>query len=298
MADELRLMTSRPGIEVADLNSLMLSVCGLASNPADADNAWFQTELPELAIAALGEKPYLGGYEAICVDEFQDIAGNPLLLQVVLALAGTGSATNTEIILAADESQQILRPNGERVSPLAEARTLMSDLVHLRLRTNCRTAPGLSKQLQRALKIDLQLTGHRIPSSVESGLDVVAVTPGEETAALAAALRSLLTRFAPEDIRVLSPFGSSSLAATFDDSTADGRWLRKQLAPQGKIGWRSIFKFKGLEADAVIITDLNPAAAETMRQRELDLDDLLYVGMTRAKYQCVVLDSARYFAMI
>lgn len=37
MADELRLMTSRPGIEVADLNSLMLSVCGLASNPADAD---------------------------------------------------------------------------------------------------------------------------------------------------------------------------------------------------------------------------------------------------------------------
>ena len=37
MADELRLMTSRPGIEVADLNSLMLSVCGLASNPADSD---------------------------------------------------------------------------------------------------------------------------------------------------------------------------------------------------------------------------------------------------------------------
>ena len=294
MADELRLMTSRPGIEVADLNSLMLSVCGLASNPADADNAWFQTELPELAIATLAEKPYLGGYEAICVDEFQDIAGNPLLLKVVLALAGTGSATNTEIILAGDESQQILRPNGERVSALAEARALMPDLVHLRLRTNCRTAPGLSKQLQRALKIDLQLTGHRIPSSVESGLDVVAVAPGEETAALATALRSLLTRFAPEDIRVLSPFSSSSLAATFSDSTADGRWLRKQLVPQVKVGWRSIFKFKGLDADAVIITDLSAAAVEFMRGNELDLADLLYVGMTRAKYQCVVLDSAGY----
>jgi hypothetical protein len=294
MADELRLMTSRPGIDVADLNSIMLSVSGLTSNPTDADNTWFQTTLPELAIAALAEKPYLGGYEAVCVDEFQDIAGNPLLLKVVLAFAGTGSATNTEIILAGDESQQILRPNGERVSALAEARKLMPDLAHLRLRTNCRTAPGLSKQLQRALKLDLQLTGHRIPSSVESGLDVVAVTPGEETAALAAALRSLLTRFAPEDIRVLSPFGSSSVAATFDDSTADGRWLRKQFVPQGKIGWRSIFKFKGLEADAVIITDLNPGAVETMRQRELDLGDLLYVGMTRAKYQCVVLDSAAY----
>lgn len=176
----------------------------------------------ELAIATLAEKPYLGGYEAICVDEFQDIAGNPLLLKVVLALAGTGSATNTEIIFAGDESQQILRPNGEHVSALAEASALMPDLVHLRLRTNCRIAPGLSKQLHRALKIDLQLT---VPSS------------------------------------------------------------------SGKVGWRSIFKFKGLEADAVIITDLNPAAVETMRQRELDLDDLLYVGMTRAKYRCVVLDS-------
>lgn len=61
-----------------------------------------------------------------------------------------------------------------------------------------------------------------------------------------------------------------------------------------KVGWRSIFKFKGLEAGAVIITDLNPAAVETTRQRELDLDDLLYVGMTRAKYQCIVLDSAQY----
>ena len=170
----------------------------------------------------------------------------------------------------------------------------MPDLLHLRLRTNCRTAPGLSKQLQTALKIDLKLTGHRIPSSVESGLDVVAVTPGNETAALAAALRSLLTRFAPEDIRVLSPFGSSSLAATFDDSTADGLWLRKQLAPQGKVGWRSIFKFKGLEADAIIITDLTPAALEFVEQRQLDLADLLYVGMTRAKYHCVVLDSAGF----
>ena len=118
MADELRLMTgSRPDLEVHDLNSLMLSVCGLAANPADADNEWFQTTLPELAIEKLAEKPYLGGFEAICVDEFQDIAGNPRLLKVVIALA--------------------------------EARALVPDIVHLRLRTNCRTAPGLSMALQR-----------------------------------------------------------------------------------------------------------------------------------------------------
>jgi ATP-dependent exoDNAse (exonuclease V) beta subunit len=44
----------------------------------------------------------------------------------------------------------------------------------------------------------------------------------------------------------------------------------------------------------VVITDLNAAAVEFMRSNELDLADLLYVGMTRAKYQCVVLESARH----
>jgi hypothetical protein len=81
------------------------------------------------------------------------------------------------------------------------------------------------------------------------------------------------------------------------ERSQDERWLRKQLlhpSSSGKVRWRSIFKFKGFEVDAPIITDFNPAAVEFMRANELDLADLLHVGMTRAKYHCVVLDSAGY----
>ncbi|WP_161972340.1 ATP-binding domain-containing protein [Glaciihabitans arcticus] len=78
------------------------------------------------------------------------------------------------------------------------------------------------------------------------------------------------------------------------------RWLRKQLAAPdgsgGKVRWYSIFKFKGLESDAIIITDVNPAAVAFADTHALNLPDMMYVGMTRAKYHCVVLDSAEVLA--
>ena len=75
--------------------------------------------------------------------------------------------------------------------------------MHVRLRTNCRTGPRLSGQLQHALGIDLKLTGHRISTSVPSDLEVVRTVPGGETAALAAALRALL---AGESVTVSGEF--------------------------------------------------------------------------------------------
>ena len=85
--------------------------------------------------------------------------------------------------------------------------------------------------------------------------------------------------------------------------SADAKWLRKQLIatdenqhPTAGITWHSIFKFKGLEADAVIITDVSPAAIDFAHSRNIDFDDTLFVGMTRAKYHCVVLDSAQYLS--
>jgi len=299
MADELRRQTQRPEIEVRDLNSLMLGICDLPRNPDDADQLWYETTLPTYALGQLKAKPHLASYEAILVDEFQDIAANPLLLELLLALAGTGTAEGTTFVLAGDESQQILRPTGERVHALDVARTIIPHIHHVRLRTNCRTGPQLSGKMQRALGIDLGLTGHRISTSVPNDLEVVRVAPGSEAAALATALRSLLLRFDAEDIRILSPFATNSLSASLLDrpeKSADERWLRKQLTAAdgsgGRVRWHSIFKFKGLEADAVIITDLSPTAVEFTSANALNLADMMYVGMTRAKYHCVVLDSA------
>jgi len=78
------------------------------------------------------------------------------------------------------------------------------------------------------------------------------------------------------------------------DASQHERWLRKQLVldgSSGRIRWRSIFKFKGGEADAVILTDTDAHGRGFVDASEVSWGDLLYVGLTRAKYRCVVLGS-------
>lgn len=299
MADELRSLVGSHAtdIEVADLNAIMLSICGLPANPADGDDGWYESELPRRILERLREKPYLGSYEAICVDEFQDIAGNPTLVDVLLALSGTGSAHGTQLVLAGDDSQQILRPSAARVDAYAAARHLVPDLVHVRVRRNCRTVPAIIDGAEGVLGHGLGFTGHRVARSVPGGFEVMTIDRGAETTALAAALRGLLEHHEPEDIVILSSFGenNSTVGRLLHraEKSQDERWLRKQLRHDGgtgKIRWRSIFKFKGLEAEAVVLTDLGQEAHEFVASGGLSWDDLLYVGLTRAKYRCVVLD--------
>ena len=300
MADDLqRFVGGLPNVDVADLNSLMLRLVGMPANPPDAPHDWYVRELPERAIAILRDKPHLGGYEAICVDEFQDVAGNLLLLELLFALAGTGRPSGTKLVFAGDSRQQIMRRVAEQVNPYAIAKSIIPDLVHVRVRRNCRAVPGLTSAIESTLEESLGYTRHRVSRSVPGGLSNVEIVDGNETGALASALRSLLQHHAPEDIVVLSPFAEKrSLAGRMlarPEKTQDERWLRKQLQAEGlpgRIRWRSVFKFKGLDADAVVFTDLDPDAREFITSQGLEWKDLLYVGLTRAKYRCVVLRAA------
>lgn len=297
MAEELQqFVGGLPHVEVTDVNALMLRLAGLPTNPLDAGRDWYTRELPELALQTLTDKPYLGDYEAICVDEFQDIAGNPLLLDLIFALAGTKRPDGTRIVFAGDSRQQIMRRTDEQVNAYTIARERIPDLVHVRVRRNCRSAPALLSGVEHVLGQKIGFTGHRVAKSTPGGLDVVPVKEGRETAALAGALKSLLQQYSPEDIVILSPFAERrSLVGRFlarGEQSADERWLRKQLQAEGmpgRVRWRSIFKFKGLDADAVIITDLGEEAKDFVVSEGLDWQDLLYVGLTRAKYHCTVL---------
>ncbi|RZT66420.1 UvrD-like helicase family protein [Microcella alkaliphila] len=67
---------------------------------------------------------------------------------------------------------------------------------------------------------------------------------------------------------------------------AEGRAL---LAGERPVAWRSIFKSKDLDAPAVIVTDVTAEAAAWADEHNLNWNDLLYVGMTRARYACTVL---------
>lgn len=70
------------------------------------------------------------------------------------------------------------------------------------------------------------------------------------------------------------------------------------LFPQngGVINWRSIPKYKGLEDDVVVITDVSPGTAQWLADHNQTLRNQLYVGLTRARFHAIVLVQDGLFA--
>jgi hypothetical protein len=134
-----------------------------------------------------------------------------------------------------------------------------------------------------------------MPDSTPGALEVVPVAEGRELPALLTALKAHLEQFGPDEVVVLSPFGEqSSLVGRFlarEPATKEERQLRELLAGERAVAWRSIFTGKGLDAAAVVLTDITPDAAAWADERRLSWNDLLYVGMTRAECGCTVLRS-------
>lgn len=328
MADELRDGFSRhSGVVVDDLNSLMLRIAGLTENPVVAGPEWYTEELPTLALAALAAEPTLGHYEAICVDEFQDVAGFPKVLDLLFALGSSESAGSTKLAFAGDARQQILRPAHAHVDPFAVAKERISGLVHVSLGRGLRQIGSLTSSAEDLLSRRFGYRSHRATSTIDAPLVVKKVqNPADASHALAEALRELLEHHQPHDIVILSPFGvRNSLAGrllTAKNFSKEERWLRDRLrvepalgtvdltagplavevdaatlapsallprVPAGRVRWGSIFKYKGLDAEAVILTDIGEDGVAFVRGEGLDWFDLLYVGLTRARYRCVVI---------
>lgn len=300
MAEELkRLMGPRENLDVYDFNSMMLEICGLQRNKKNASSDWYDNELPTKALEVLDAKPHWGDYEGIFVDEFQDIAGNAKILELLFKLSASKKPKGTQLVLAGDQNQQILSEKSIPGNPFEVAKYLIPDLMHIRLRTNCRNAPSLTKNLAEITGVNADIIKHRLPDSTAGGLEVVSAKPGQEAKLLALTIRSLLEEYRPQDIRILSPFGfNSSLVGKLffkESHSSDERWLKTVLknpnSESGEIRWRSIAKFKGLESDVVIITDVNQEAHDFIKSTGKSLGEVLYVGITRARYKCVVISS-------
>jgi hypothetical protein len=131
------------------------------------------------------------------------------------------------------------------------------------------------------------------PSHEASGISGPAVTtaayqPGQEFATLEALLKHVvLPQQDPEDIVVLSARGTGK-ECYFGRSEVCGLRLvpydpSRPYEP-GTLRTSTVFKFKGMESHAVVLTDLDSLASERDRRKA-------YVGMSRAKYALYVLAS-------
>lgn len=298
LAEELSLLDAgRPNLTIRDLNNLMLEIVGRTGNPKNASSDWFQVELPKLAIEELKAHPGRYQFDAICVDEFQDIAHMDDILEFLFRL-GNPTLENTEVVLAGDKVQAIMGGSLSR-DPLTVVRALFPDTVHARLRINCRNTPSLANNLANLLNLKgVDFQSFRERDVEEGGLEIRHIRGADQAKELEKAINQLRENYLDEDIRILSPFGEnrSLLGRLFksesmSQSERNLKKLCKHQSSNGKIRWRSISKFKGLESDAVIIADINQEAVDALAARGQRLEDLLYVGITRAKYKCIVLVS-------
>ncbi len=212
-----------------------------------------------------------GHYDHIFVDEAQDFHDDWFAVLQFYRNADSGKGWQRGRLYFFCDSNQRLYPNRGNV-PFTP--------MQARLRHNLRNSRQIAQFNSRSLvsKVDNSL----LPIPLESiyGKDVQIeseLATGARSQRLAELVAHLLNEEGvnKQDIVVLSPYAAGNPANSFGNIAAS---VRKAC---------TIRKFKGLEADHVILTDIAPADSD----EELNVQSFheFYVAATRAKYALYIL---------
>ncbi len=261
------------GLSVGTLHQEMLRLANVSRPPPDANRDFWERSLPEMALEGLAEKGAEEVGDFLIIDEIQDIATDAYLDLLDLLLKG-GLRDGRVLMFGDFERQAIYGHEGAREVLLTRAPHLAS----FRLSENCRNLPRIGYHVN--LFGDLS-PGFREFRRIDDGIDprVIPYVSGDDQGAL---LRKAVNDLRDDgfdltEIVVLSPLGRNSVAASTSDP-----WLRQLLIPadgskppRGGLRYSTIHAFKGLDAPAVIVTDLDASGRP-------NFDTLVYVGLTRA----------------
>lgn len=264
-------MDGEPGLTVSTLHQELLRLAG-AVMPESAGTLFWEETLPELASYALLESE-ASGDDFLIIDEIQDIA-RPGFLDVLDLLVKDGLGHGRLLLFGDFERQAIF----ERGDGRALLRSRITNLAAHRLTWNCRNLPRIGHLVNDFSGLE---PGYRRFRRQDDGTNptFLPYTAGnDQSPQLVQAISTLRTEgFALNEIAVLSPLRSDSTAQATTDP-----WLRQVLRPAtgdtprpGQVQYSTIHAFKGLEAPAVIVTDLD-------RNRVPNFESLLYIGLTRA----------------
>ncbi|WP_205752230.1 nuclease-related domain-containing DEAD/DEAH box helicase [Cryptosporangium phraense] len=241
------------------------------SPPHGAGSAFWDQELPDRALEAL-----LDGREQprdfLVVDEAQDLTRGHFL--DALDLMVKGGLESGRLLFFGDFEKQAVYEGASR--ELLQTRS--PRLVSRRLVENCRNLPRIGYQVNLLTRLE---PGYRRFRRQDDGVDpdVLAYKADhDQSPMLVDAVHKLRDEgMELSDIVVLSPLRGGSTAETTTDP-----WLRQVLRAAdgspvrpGQLRHCTIHAFKGLEAPAVIVTDLD-------QRRVTNFEALLYVGLTRA----------------
>ncbi|MYJ75875.1 MAG: AAA family ATPase [Gammaproteobacteria bacterium] len=261
-----------PGLSVGTFHQELLRLAGVQP-PPNAQADFWRRELPDRVLEALLDGTGAHVREFLIVDEVQDIAREPFL--DVLDLLVDGGLSRGRLLLFGDFERQALfeTPRGRDA---LEARC--THLVLHRLTTNCRNLPRIGYVVNTFSRLQ---PGYQKFRRQDDGVDPTSLTyerGHDQSPQVVESVRSLRDEgFDLDEITVLSVMRSGSTA-----ECTTHPWLLQVLraadglpARPGQLQHSTIHAYKGLEAPAVIVTDLD-------RDRVPNFESLLYVGLTRA----------------
>ncbi|TVT52288.1 AAA family ATPase [Amycolatopsis rhizosphaerae] len=269
-------MADLDGLIVGTFHQELLRLAGLDRVPEHPSPAFWMDELTERATEALIDGGDALVSDFLVVDEVQDIAAESYL--DVLDLMVSGGLKEGRLLFFGDFERQAIFEN-ENEDGRGRLRSRAPYMMSHKLTQNCRNLPRIGYQVNLLSHLH---PGYQEFRRLDDGVDPVFVkyrTKQEQSSLLAAAIRSLREEgYDLDEIIVLSPKRDGSVAEITTD-----RWLRQVLKPAdglparpGQLQYSTIHAFKGLEASAVVVTDLDRSAAAD------NFDSLLYVGLTRA----------------
>lgn len=217
-------------------------------------------------------------FDALIVDEGQDFEPQwSEILQLFLK-------PESDLLWLEDPDQAIRldRANISLSGPAYEK--LAANFIGFRARANYRSPETIARYILRVLPFDF------LPSNPLPGLGVGVATykeAGEQSKRVAAIVTDLVrTGFRHSDIVILSmrglaraTFAQEKRIGAFTLSRPTGGYdlLGNQLFENGQLRFDTVYRFKGQEAPAIILTDVDPN-----EDRPDHAERLLFTAMTRA----------------
>lgn len=266
------------GLWAGTFHSLLLELAGLKRAPDGADADFWERELPDAALEVLLGLDEDQRSDFLVVDEVQDLTSGPNL--DIIDLLVKGGLAGGRVLLFGDFEGQAIFESGANRSALTDR---IPGLTTYGLRVNCRNLPRIAHTTE-TFRVFPGYRGFRRQDDGITPTILRYARGADQSSQLASAVRALKDEgFELHEIAVLSPRREDSVASTSQDG-----WLRQVLTEYsggrrlvGKVAYCTIHAFKGLEAPAIILTDIDAEAAPS-------LEPLLYVGITRATDRLVV----------
>ena len=278
LEDHLREVMAGSDVEVRRIHAEMMRIAELEP-PADADPNWWGETLPRAALARMGDG-FEPPYDMLVIDEAQDLV--PELTLDVLDRLVVGGLAQGLVWAAGDFQRQGIHHRD--VQPDDSLREFfvrrMIGAAPIRLDRNVRATPELVEFIDDLVDGEYAAEVLREDAPVQSAQLLRVADTDEMDAALPSVIEMLRREgWHDSEILILSPYRRGSAQRCSNPA------LSELLSDTNEVGtgirFGTIHKFKGLEARAVVLTDVS---AETEADR-----NLLYVGATRATDRLVVM---------